>query len=229
MAVALLAAAVAIELEERRCRDVIEPLLPLPCSCSVRAHVLSYPLLLPSLKLAISATPLFWSYFTSYFDLLRRSRALPLPYSPKNMSELTNLPTTSPLPLFCSEFFSPLIYTASTLSLTPFCFSCFNFVSASFLLQLLRFCPSRSCCSLLLTLLFLALFPIPTSFDKLRYFLAEIEGPEQKSDSETKKDCRCCWILTSLHSKRIFWSYRSPIGALSTALESRYPGLSSNI
>ncbi|QHO15651.1 uncharacterized protein DS421_10g296770 [Arachis hypogaea] len=62
-----------------------------------------------------------------------------------------------------------------------------------------------------------------------RYFLAEIEGPEQKSDSETKKDCRCCWILTSLHSKWIFWSYRSPIGALSTALESRHPGLSSNI
>ncbi|QHO28201.1 uncharacterized protein DS421_7g214600 [Arachis hypogaea] len=61
------------------------------------------------------------------------------------------------------------------------------------------------------------------------YFLAEIEGPEQKSDSETKKDCRCCWILTSLHSKWIFWSYRSPIGALSTALESRHPGLSSNI
>ncbi|QHO37271.1 uncharacterized protein DS421_4g110020 [Arachis hypogaea] len=62
-----------------------------------------------------------------------------------------------------------------------------------------------------------------------RYFLAEIEGPEQKSDSETKKDCRCCWILTSLHSKWICWSYRSPIGALSTALESRHPGLSSNI
>ncbi|XP_052109404.1 uncharacterized protein LOC127741287 [Arachis duranensis] len=62
-----------------------------------------------------------------------------------------------------------------------------------------------------------------------RYFMAEIEGPEQKSDSETEKDCRCCWILTSLHSKRIFWSYRSPIGALSTALESRHPGLSSNI
>ncbi|KAL4336816.1 hypothetical protein AHAS_Ahas12G0048000 [Arachis hypogaea] len=61
------------------------------------------------------------------------------------------------------------------------------------------------------------------------YFLAEIEGPEQKSDSETEKDCRCCWILTSLHSKWIFWSYRSPIGALSTALESRHPGLSSNI
>ncbi|KAL1368142.1 uncharacterized protein [Arachis hypogaea] len=93
MAVALLAAAVAIELEERRCRDVIEPLLPLPCSCSVRAHVLSYPLLLPSLKLAISATPLFWSYFTSYFDLLRRSRALPLPYSPKNILFSTSAAT----------------------------------------------------------------------------------------------------------------------------------------
>ncbi|QHO30268.1 uncharacterized protein DS421_8g231790 [Arachis hypogaea] len=62
-----------------------------------------------------------------------------------------------------------------------------------------------------------------------KYFLAEIEGPEQKSDSETEKDCRCCWILTSLHSKWIFWSYRSPIGALSTALESRHPGLSSNV
>ncbi|XP_020993547.2 uncharacterized protein LOC107478066 isoform X2 [Arachis duranensis] len=61
------------------------------------------------------------------------------------------------------------------------------------------------------------------------YFLVEIEGTEQKSDSETKKDCRCCWILTSLHSKWIFWSYRSPIGALSTALESRHPKLSSNI
>ncbi|QHO40799.1 uncharacterized protein DS421_5g140250 [Arachis hypogaea] len=62
-----------------------------------------------------------------------------------------------------------------------------------------------------------------------RYFLAEIGGPEQKSDSETEKDCRCCWILTSLHSKWIFWSYRRPIGALSTALESRHPGLSRNI
>ncbi|KAL4359211.1 hypothetical protein AHAS_Ahas08G0054700 [Arachis hypogaea] len=70
-------------------------------------------------------------------------------------------------------------------------------------------------------------FHSPSS--SFRYFLAEIEGPEQKSDSETKKDCRCCWILTSLHSKWIFWSYRSPIGALSTALESRHLGLSSNI
>ncbi|KAL4380903.1 hypothetical protein AHAS_Ahas04G0080000 [Arachis hypogaea] len=58
----------------------------------------------------------------------------------------------------------------------------------------------------------------------LRYFLAEIKGPEQKSDSETEKDCRCCWILTSLHSKWIFWSYRSPIGALSMALETRIDG-----
>ncbi|QHO16592.1 uncharacterized protein DS421_10g304830 [Arachis hypogaea] len=37
------------------------------------------------------------------------------------------------------------------------------------------------------------------------YFLAEIEGPEQKSDSETKKDCRCCWILTSLHPEVDFY------------------------
>ncbi|KAL1321371.1 hypothetical protein AAHE18_14G122700 [Arachis hypogaea] len=44
-----------------------------------------------------------------------------------------------------------------------------------------------------------------------------------------KKDCRCCWILTSLHSKYIFWSNRRPIGTLSIALESRHPGLSSNI
>ena len=43
-------------------------------------------------------------------------------------------------------------------------------------------------------------------FYDFRYFLAEIEGPEQKSDSETEKDCRCCWILTSLHSNWIFWS-----------------------
>ncbi|QHO35017.1 Ulp1 protease family, carboxy-terminal domain protein [Arachis hypogaea] len=62
-----------------------------------------------------------------------------------------------------------------------------------------------------------------------KYFLAEIEGLEQKSDSETKKDCICCWILTSLHSKWIFWSYRSPIGALLMALESRHPGLFSNV
>ncbi|QHO49798.1 Putative expansin [Arachis hypogaea] len=62
-----------------------------------------------------------------------------------------------------------------------------------------------------------------------RYFLAEIEGPEQKSNSEAEKDCRCCWILSSLHSKWIFWSYRSPIGAILTALESRHPGLSSNV
>ncbi|XP_072074231.1 uncharacterized protein [Arachis hypogaea] len=76
MAVALLAAAVAIELEERRCRDVIEPLLPLPCSCSVRAHVLSYPLLLPSLKLAISATPLFCLFSTSAATILSQSKLL---------------------------------------------------------------------------------------------------------------------------------------------------------
>ena len=55
-------------------------------------------------------------------------------------------------------------------------------------------------------------------FCDFRYFLAEIEGPEQKSDSETKKDCRCCWILTSLHSKWIFWSYRSPIKVWSSAV-----------
>ncbi|XP_052112800.1 uncharacterized protein LOC127744717 [Arachis duranensis] len=131
MAVALLAAAVAIELEERRCRDVIEPLLPLPCSCSVRAHVLSYPLLLPSLKLAISATPLFWSYFTSYFDLLRRSRALPLPYSPKNMSELTNLPTTSPLPLLFSTS-AATILSQSKLLFTVADTVIFGFVSDSY-------------------------------------------------------------------------------------------------
>ena len=33
-------------------------------------------------------------------------------------------------------------------------------------------------------------------FCDFRYFLAEIEGPEQKSDSEAEMDCRCCWILT---------------------------------
>ncbi|QHO02069.1 uncharacterized protein DS421_13g420680 [Arachis hypogaea] len=44
-----------------------------------------------------------------------------------------------------------------------------------------------------------------------------------------RKDCKCCWILTLLHSKWTFWSYRSPIGALSIAFESKHLGLSSNI
>ncbi|QHN85453.1 uncharacterized protein DS421_16g537560 [Arachis hypogaea] len=44
-----------------------------------------------------------------------------------------------------------------------------------------------------------------------------------------EKDCRCCWIMTFLHSKWIFWSYKSPNSALSIALESRHPELSRNI
>ena len=41
-------------------------------------------------------------------------------------------------------------------------------------------------------------------FCDFRYFLAEIEGPEQKSDSETEKDCRCCWKVDILGFPAIY-------------------------
>ena len=66
-------------------------------------------------------------------------------------------------------------------------------------------------------------------FYDFRYFLAEIEGLEQKSDSEVEEG-----LLMLLDSdlpalKVVFWSYRTRNGALPIALESRHPGLSSNV
>ena len=66
-------------------------------------------------------------------------------------------------------------------------------------------------------------------FCDFKYFLAEIEGPEQKSDSEAEKGLQMLLDLTLLQSKWIFWGDRSPIGTISIALESRHLGLSRNI
>ena len=62
-----------------------------------------------------------------------------------------------------------------------------------------------------------------------RYFLAEIEGPEQKSDSEAEKGLQMLLDSDLPALKVIFMSYRTPNGALSIALESRHLGLSRNI
>ncbi|KAL4286844.1 hypothetical protein AHAS_Ahas19G0126800 [Arachis hypogaea] len=62
-----------------------------------------------------------------------------------------------------------------------------------------------------------------------KYFLAKIEGLEQKSYSEAKEGLQIL-LDSDLPALEInFLELQNPIGALSIALESRHPGLSSNI
>ena len=66
-------------------------------------------------------------------------------------------------------------------------------------------------------------------FYDFRYFLAEIEGLEQKSDSEVEEGLQILLDSDLPALKVDFLELQKPIGALSTALESRHPGLSSNV
>ena len=66
-------------------------------------------------------------------------------------------------------------------------------------------------------------------FRNFRYFLAEIEGLEQKSDSEAEKGLQMLLDPNLPALKVDFLELYKPIGALSIALESRHPGLSINI